>query len=287
MILAHHQFDLFDKMIFERVILEAPFKIPNLMPNEACFLYVLEGEQRIRSAISTELIGPNDAVLMKCGIHFTEWLDSHKYKKCEAIAVHLYPEVLKEIYKNEIPDFMKRHRRLSNDASALKISGNRLVENYVSSMKFYFENPQLADKELIIIKLKELILLLTKTEKSESFMQVIDSLFSPKEYAFRRVIEAHSFSNLTVKELAQLTNLSLSSFKREFNRIFDASPAQYFREIRMRRAADLLSQPELRISDIAYECGFDNPKVFSTSFQAFYNCTPSVYRLSQKGKSLS
>jgi AraC family transcriptional regulator, exoenzyme S synthesis regulatory protein ExsA len=287
MILEHKQIDLYNKMIFERAVIKAPFTVPNAMPNEACFLYVLEGSQRLHSANQRELVKSKDAVLMKCGMYFGEWLSSSDYIQCEAIAVHLYPEVLKKIYESEIPDFIKQYRKLDNTNQLYKVTDNALIDNYIRSMLFYFENPQLVDEELIKLKVKELILLLLKTEKANSIMEVISGLFSPREYSFKEVVEAHICSNLSIEELAQLTNLSVSSFKREFAKIYNDTPAHYFKTRRLEKAAELLIISELRISEIAFDCGFSELAHFSNSFQEKFNTSPSQFRLNQRHKSLS
>lgn len=49
MVLEHKRFDIYDKMIFEMVVLKPPFKVPNAMPNEAYFLCVCEVQQRLSS----------------------------------------------------------------------------------------------------------------------------------------------------------------------------------------------------------------------------------------------
>ncbi len=287
MILDHKQFDLYNKMIFERAVLKAPFKVPNAMPNEACFLYVLEGSQRVHSANHKELLKQKDAVLMKCGMYFGEWLSSADYKQCEAIAVHLYPEVLKKIYESEIPDFIKKYKKIENQVYLYKLKDNALIDNYIVSMQFYFENPELVDDELVKLKLKELILLLLKTEKARSIMDVISGLFSPREYSFKEVIEAHIYSNLSIDELAQLTNMSVSSFKREFTKIYADSPAHYLRNRKMEKASELLRITDLRINEIAFECGFSDVAHFSNSFLERYDTSPSQYRLSQRDKFLT
>lgn len=281
MILDHKRFDLFEKMIFEKAILKAPFTTPALMPNEACFLYVLQGEQIAHSATENIPLGSKDAILMKCGMYMGEWLVSSNYQQCEAIAVHLYPDVLRKIYENDIPDFIKQYKKGINTVSAHKIVGDELVDNFIKSLEFYFENPQLVDDELIKLKLKELILLLTKTEKAPSIMELISNLFSPKEVGFKQVIDTHIYSNLSVEELAALCNLSLSSFKREFAKVFNDSPAQYLKNKKIERGAELLLLSDQRISEIAYDCGFADISHFSKSFHEKYGVSPSQYRLNQ------
>jgi len=287
MVIEHKQINFKNKMVFEKAVLKAPFKINNPMPDEACFLYVVEGNYEVKSAISREKLKAHDAILMKCGLYLSEWLSSSTSNQCQAIAVHLYPDVLKSIYEDEIPDFIKQYRKRENPTNMYTVSGDKLIDNYISSMMFYFENPQLVDEELIKIKVKELILLLVKTEKADSVMQLISSLFSPKEYSFREIIESNLFTNISLEELAQMTNLSLSSFKRTFGKTFDDSPAHYLKMKKIERAAKLLEVSGKRISDIAYDCGFSSLAHFTKSFTDFYKKSPSQFRLSQKGKSLT
>ena len=286
MLLDHKRFDLYEKMIFEKAVIVPPFSPPNSMPNEACFLYVINGAQQTISPVEKIQLLSKDAILMKCGMYFTEWLTSTEYHQCEAIAVHLYPEVLKRIYENDIPDFIKNYKKVQNDAAMHKISGDILIHHYVQSMMFYFENPSLVDDELIKIKLKELILLLIKTEKAASVMEVISGLFSPKEYSFREIISSNLFNDLSIEQLATFANLSVSSFKREFAKIYEDSPAHYIKNKRLEKASQLLLNKEYRISDIAYECGFSDVAHFSNSFQEKYFLSPSTYRLNQKPRGL-
>lgn len=282
MVLDHKRFDLYDKMIFEKAVMKPPFRPPSNMPNEACFLYVLNGGQETISATERIRLNSKDAILMKCGMYFTEWIASTEYEQCEAIAVHLYPEVLKKVYENEIPDFVKHYKKVENVTSMYKVESDVLIEHYIQSMNFYFQNPALVDEDLIKIKLKELILLLIKTEKATSVIEIISSLFSPKEYSFREIITANIYTNLSIEELAQFTNLSVSSFKREFEKLFNDAPARYIKTKKLERASELLSNSEMRIGDIAYDCGFSDIAHFSKSFQEKYSISPSSYRLNQK-----
>lgn len=49
MILEHKEYELFGKMIFEKVILTPPFQKSNTMPEEACFFYVIDGIGEVKS----------------------------------------------------------------------------------------------------------------------------------------------------------------------------------------------------------------------------------------------
>ncbi len=287
MILEHKTFDLYQKMVFEKAVLTPPYGVPNNMTNEACFLYVINGSYNLNGAVSQIKAEAKEGILMECGNYYAQWIESANYEKCEAIAVHFYPEILKKIYDTDFLAYVANAQKDQKATGITKIKADSTLQHFISSMVFYFENPHLVSDELLILKLKELLLLLVKTDNSDAIKSLITKLFSPKEYTFKQIIEANIYSNLNIDKLAQLASMSTSTFKREFSKIYETSPAQYFRSRRLEKAAQLLSNTDNRVSDIAYECGFNDVAHFSKSFQETYKVSPSQYRLSQKNKSLS
>ena len=285
MITSYQRFDLFDKLIFEKVILKPPFMANTMMPNEACFIYAVQGTSKVFSPTTQESLKTKEGVVLKCGNFLNEWLKSTPDEEEEviAIAVHFYPEVLKKVYDKELPEFIGK-ARTSPPAQIQKLKANELLSNYIDSLQFYFENPSLVSDELLKLKLKELILLLAKTDNADAIQQLISSLFTPAEYSFKEIIEANIYSNLTNEELALLTNLSLSSFKREFEKVYSTSPAKFIKKRKLERSAELLQHTNQRIGEIAFACGFAEISHFSKSFLKYYGVSPSDYRLSQTSK---
>ena len=285
MIKHYQKFQLFDKLIFEKVILEPPFMASTIMQNEACFIYAVQGNSKVFSPNEQLEFRTKEGVVMRCGNYLNNWLKTtpDNTETCEAIAVHFYPEVLKKVYDKELPEFIGKAK--STPAAPIqKVKADELLGSYITSLQFYFENPSLVSDELLKLKLKELILLLAKTDNAMAIQQLISSLFTPAEYSFKEIIEANIYSNLTNEELALLTNLSLSSFKREFDKVYKTSPARFVKKRKLERSAELLTHTNQRIGEIAFACGFGEIAHFSKSFQKHYGISPSEYRLSQTTK---
>ncbi|TDO99164.1 two-component regulator propeller domain-containing protein [Flavobacterium sp. 245] len=57
----------------------------------------------------------------------------------------------------------------------------------------------------------------------------------------------------------------------------NCTPNEFIHEIRLKRAAKLLEQNKLTVSEVSYKVGFNNPKYFSKCFQKKYGETPSHY----------
>lgn len=277
MFLEHQTLDLFNKMLFEKAQIRPPVRKPFPMLNEACLLYIMKGANGVVSSTNMEMVKEKQALMMKCDNYFFEMLPASQVNTYEAIAVHFYPEVLRKVFENDWPTFLKNDLKTPPKNSMIKLKVDRLLEKYFDSILFYFANPELVSADLLILKVKELFLLLEKTD-SQRLREIISNLFTPKTYTFKEVIDAHQYSNLTNIQLAELTHLSLSSFKREFKRIYDESPRRYLRQKKLKKAAKLLRLSDLNITQIAFECGFKDLAHFSIAFKERYGCAPSVYR---------
>jgi AraC family transcriptional regulator, exoenzyme S synthesis regulatory protein ExsA len=280
MIIEYKTIELFGKMLFEKVILIPPFKKTNPMANEACFLYIMDGEYNSISEKEQLRIKTDESVLMKCGNYLSQMYTSKTSKRYEAVAVHFYPDILKKVYENKVPDFLKIQNKDDEQIGMGKINSDLLVNKYIEGILFYFENPSLVNEEILILKLKEIILLLNQTKNAPAIQAILSNLFNPTTYTFREIVNAHAYSTISLSELAQLTNMSLSSFKREFNKIYNTSPASYFKEMKLLKAAERLSVSEVRLSDVAFDCGFNNLSHFSKAFKQKFGVSPSDYNLS-------
>ena len=287
MIVDHKTFNLFEKMAFEKAIVVPPFTMPTRMPNEACFFYVIEGVQKAIGPVETATLKKEDGVLLKCGNFYAKMEEPGKDGKLEAIAIHFYPEVLKKVYENGLPQFLKQSKASLPNTNMAIVRGDKMIHKYIESLLFYFQNPDLANEELLILKLKELILLLSQTEYAPKIYDILNHLFSPQSFELTEIIAANIFSDLSIEELANLCTRSLSSFKREFKRLYNTSPANYIRKKRLEKAVDLLLSTSLSISDISYDCSFNDLAHFSKSFKKEYLMSPQQFRLDQMNKSLN
>lgn len=85
-------------------------------------------------------------------------------------------------------------------------------------------------------------------------------------------------SELTVDEFAQLLNLGRSAFYQKLKSIIGLSPVDFIREIRIKRAVQLIDSGEYNFSQVAYMTGFNDPKYFGKCFKRRMGMTPSEYK---------
>lgn len=126
-------------------------------------------------------------------------------------------------------------------------------------------------------KLFELLYYLT-SKLGTSFLYSFMLPHSGNQHQFREIIENNSLKKLSVEELAFLSNMSLSTFKRQFKEAYHTSPAKWFLKQRLQFAAVLLSQKNKRPIEIYEELGFESLSSFIHSFKTEYGTTPRQFQ---------
>lgn len=263
--------------LFHKATFKEPFVMEGELKDVACFFYLVQGQMESYDVRGEHRIGEKDAIVKNCGHYIQKFVYASPDKPCIAIAIYLYPKLLKEIYKNEIPSFLKQE----GVPQPKRIVQSKLVEQYMNNLSIYFEDPESLDEELGILKLKELILILLKSERHDSVRQILSEIFAPVNVAFKESIQQNLFNPVSISQLAYICNMSLSSFKRNFKKEFNESPAKYIKKKRLAHAANLLHSSKESISDVAFSCGFQDISTFSAVFHEHFKMTPSHYRTGQ------
>lgn len=108
-----------------------------------------------------------------------------------------------------------------------------------------------------------------------------EQYMSKEDDVFNRIflyIEDHLTEKLTVEEIAGQVYLSPTYLQFVFKDNFGIPLAEYVRSQKLKRALELLYNTEKRISDIAYDCGFEHESSFIRSFKREFGMTPGEAR---------
>ncbi|MCJ8339871.1 MAG: AraC family transcriptional regulator [Pseudomonadales bacterium] len=79
---------------------------------------------------------------------------------------------------------------------------------------------------------------------------------------------------VTVENLAEQANMSLSGFHRAFRQVTTETPLQYLKKLRLSKAKELIISQGLRANDAAMRVGYLSPSQFSREFKRHFNATP-------------
>lgn len=87
---------------------------------------------------------------------------------------------------------------------------------------------------------------------------------------------------LPLAELATAVGLSLRQLERLFQRYFGTAPAQYYLQLRLRQAQQLLMHSSLLVMQITVACGFQSSSHFCKAYRSLFGHSPSEERRRQR-----
>lgn len=207
----------------------------------------------------------------------------HRYKnwkstRCHSRVVQFLPDAFGEAFFN-VPE-CRKIRQLFMDASrGLRFSKQTQRSAHEILAKIFAVE---AGPERLIHLLTLLDLLSDSTEKmamaSHDFLAPENNRQSERLQRILNHIDAHWQEKLPLADVAAVASLHPQSLSRYFRHHMRMTFQEYLIELRLSRAARELLDTDGTVSDIAYECGFNNLANFNRSFLNRYKVTPSAYR---------
>ena len=273
--------ELYGKPFVHSFTISQAYRLPREMRDDACLTYVSEGENQFFSGTKNFSMGSRESVLMKCGNYMVISDSVSPISPQIAFSFHFDYESIKKAFGSRDTSFLVVKPSQEPVDPTVALGHNELIDGFVQSLTPYFNNKAMVSDDLLAVKLVELVTILINSTNNPLVNYILGTMNSPDHLEFDSVIEANLFTNLSISELAHLTCQSESTFKRNFKLYYQESPAKYLKTKKLEKAANLLKTESLQVSEIAWQCGFDNVAHFSTSFTKQFGLSPKMYRENQ------
>lgn len=130
--------------------------------------------------------------------------------------------------------------------------------------------------EIIELKIRELLVYIQGMDKEGVLQSILNSFSEEKSFKEEIVTSYDQYHNL--EEMAVAMNMSLSTFKRKFQKEFQCTPHSWINERRLMKAIMLLDTSDYSVTDISFICGFESLSTFMLGFKKKYGVSPGKYR---------
>lgn len=249
-----------------------------IMLGQNLFSFLMEGEKRVYYAERHAVIDNSQFLLLSSG----NCIMSEKRISDEGI----YKSVMLSFEPNVLTNFFLKYSHVCPDRQKNTIAQEPFIvfkkdgflKNFVDSLCLMLEGGKSLSMDMKLLKFEELLLYM-----ADRYPQQLLSLRAAirgdhEDSIIRRSAETNIYNNVTVEELAFLCNMSLSTYKRKFGKMYGMTPTKWFLQKRMELAATMLLAHGEKPSEIYHKIGYENHSSFTQSFKQIYGVTPSEYQ---------
>lgn len=197
----------------------------------------------------------------------------------QSVAVHFKPGSLgNDFYK--ISEMQPINLLLQNSIRGIVIKSDEVKEIVKNKLLQLIETEGIERISLLLSILNSI----AGTEKidflsSHSFVNSIQNDHNHRINQVYKYVMTNFKNHLSIDQIAAEISMTPTSFCRFFRKTTNKSFVQYVNEIRIGYACKLLYEDKFSISQIAFECGFDNLSNFNKQFKKIKQVTPSQFIL--------
>lgn len=249
--------------------------------------YLLKGEKYIHEDDRIQVVNQGEIFFLSQGTHYVENIPLND-ESFEQILFYYTPLQMQQIIAKLDLESLNLDNKARNieklNSNSSTATPSRITRNFLLSANRHYDyggyihNPE--SERLHLLELTYSILCFEDNAIKERLLQSLDQ----DKAEFERVIYTNLLKDKSVEQLAAECSRSLTSFKKEFKRIFGTPPHQWYLRQRLNHARLLLSTTRESISQVGNECAFPNTSHFIKLFKRHFGTTPSVYRSKHCGE---
>ncbi len=191
----------------------------------------------------------------------------------------LFSESYANSYYNRFVQPLKHNGRLYIYHFSQNIAWHNEVLRLLNQIFLFYNRPNINSWELdlhgLLFQLwnlyynNHMILI----DLSSTYQKLYDKLKLSIDY-----IHKHYADDLNLELLAKQSGLCKETFCRYFKKLTGESPFTYIIRYRIRKSCEILLNTNIKITEVANQCGFYNISYYNRTFMQYIKCSPSKYR---------
>lgn len=241
-------------------------------------VYVLSGQKKWIMPSADYLVKEDQSIFVRKGAFRNQQYFEEGF--C-VLMFFMKDDFIKRCFEEDIKRETAASRQLSDPDFIYRIHVTESLKTLYHSFFSYLKQEQKIPQKIIELKFREMLLNICSDPKNRDIKDVLYTLHKNVGGSMESIMEEQFRYNLKVDEFARLCGRSLSTFKREFRKIYDTTPQKWLLAKRLNLARNIILNTDLTIQEVCYDCGFESDSHFVRSFKNQFGVTPNQWRLSK------
>ncbi len=236
-----------------------------------CFVYIMNGEIIMHGKDASWRLRQGDSAFLKKGGCVIERAELHTF--C-SLLFYVPDSYIRAFIRENIQLLHTDDSAPVSRSMLLPVEMNEVLRSFYDSVISYFVADTKPPEHLLELKFRELLLNTFFNQANRELKAYFQKLATSNMDDLEDVMERNCLYNLQLHEYARLCHRSLSSFKRDFQTVYDMPPGRWLLEKRLEAAHHMLLTTNKPVVDVAAECGFANHTHFCRAFKNYYAMSP-------------
>ena len=251
-------------------------KILQLYSKHIQFNFTISGKRIFHHGNNSWVSDQNKGLLVKkCA--FLQELPPD-YEGWDVLVFYLKDDYLRAVFEEFRPYLNLDNLPDSNEEMLESFAIDDQIRFGYQSLIPYFGSKRELPDSILEGKFKELLFNIFVHPDNKHVLAYILRIVDRYAVPIWKVMEENFMYDLKIKDFANISNRSLSTFKNDFKNYYHTSPAKWLTERRLKRAKSILESSNKTIREIAFESGFNNASHFSRVFKDAFGMNPSDLR---------
>lgn len=237
--------------------------------------YVLGGEKKWKTPTNEIKVGPKEALFVKKGANTVyQYFDQPFF----VLFIFIPDDFIRQVILKHPELVLNSHDGTDHDDSLVLLSLNKALDSFFNSLMAFFSEGVVFSKSILKLKMEELVLNILTQPNNDPLKQYFINLGKTQKVDIADIMNANYYRKLSINDYARLCARSLSSFRRDFKRIYGINPSKWLINKRLDYSRFLLETTDQSIDDVMDNSGFINRSHFIKAFKDAFGTSPNRYR---------
>jgi len=238
-------------------------------------VYVLSGQKKWITPSNEYLVKENQSIFVRKGAFKNQQYFEEGF--C-VLMFFMRDDFIKKSVEEDIARETPFLKKIDHPDFIYRIDISESLVTLYHSFFSYLKQDKKPSQRIVELKFREMMLNICSEPNNAIVKDVLYTISKSVDNTIEQIMEEQYIYNLKVDEFARLCGRSVSTFKREFKKLYQTTPGKWLLRKRLELAKNLMLTTDFTVQQICYDCGFESDSHFVRSFKEQFGIPPKQWR---------